>query len=80
MPQLQVGHSVYRIECQYLLESTFTRENGVLLSAVQLSAKMVRCGKSLSEVSRARIPIRRFSGFSESDGLVQSYLSSEAQV
>lgn len=45
MPQLRVGHSVYRIEGQYLETPLFLRQNGVSLSAAQLSAKMVRCGK-----------------------------------
>jgi len=45
MPQLRVGHWVYRIEGQYLKNPLFLRPNGISLSAAQLSAKMVRCGK-----------------------------------
>ena len=43
MGQLRVGHSVFRIEGQYLENPLFLRQNGVSLSAAQLSAKMVRC-------------------------------------
>jgi hypothetical protein len=45
MPQLRVGHWVYRIEDQYPENPLFLRQNGGSLSAAQLAAKMVRCGK-----------------------------------
>ena len=47
MPQLRVGHWIYRIEGQYIEKALFLRQNVGLLSAAQLSAKMVRCGKFL---------------------------------
>jgi hypothetical protein len=51
MPQLRVGHWVYRIEGQYLGNPLFLRQNGVSLPAAQLSAKMVKCENFLKIIT-----------------------------
>jgi hypothetical protein len=49
MPQLRVGHWVYRIEGQYLENPLFLRQNALSLSAAQLSSKMTGGGKLLEK-------------------------------
>ena len=63
MPQLRVGHSVYHIEDQYLETPLFLCQNGVSLSAAQLSAKIVRCGKCFEKYHGLVFPYGVFSDF-----------------
>jgi hypothetical protein len=63
MPQLRVGHSVYCIEGQDLEIPFFLRQNGVSLSAAQLSAKMVRCGKCFEKYHGLLSPYGVFPDF-----------------
>ena len=80
MGQLRVVHSVYRIEGQHLENPLFLCQDGALLFTGQLSGKMVKCGNFFEEYPGPVSPYGVSFIFSRYDGLIWSYLSSEAQV
>ena len=63
MPQLRVGHWLYRIEGQDLENPFFLRQDEVSLYSAQLSDKMVRCENSSENYHGLVPPYGVFPGF-----------------